>query len=172
MEEQQVTEYPTREWLPDRFGDVQFAHRVPAVKWSYFTQRIRPLADEAAEALWSALFAGVGRPFHPQFALGWMGRFFRRGCSGQGSDLKPGEKYEEGLRRRLGWDHSAVVFLVVAWREVYWAPWSVWLDSLRRDWVPLDTSVLCSESSSRVAVFWEHFGPYFADRGHRRLTGS
>ena len=170
MAESQAADYPTREWGTVRFADVQFRHRVPAVKWDFFVQQIRPLADGAAETLWSALFAGVGRPFHPQFARGWMGQFFRQSSRSQGSDLKAGEQFEEGLCNWLGWEPSATAFLVCAATQVYAASWSVWLDCFHRGWVPLDTSVLCSESSTRVAVFWEGFGPYFARRGARKLT--
>ncbi|AWM35875.1 hypothetical protein GobsT_63970 [Gemmata obscuriglobus] len=170
MAEPQATEYPTREWLTDRFADVQFTHRVPAVKWAYFTQLIRPLAGEAAGILWSALFAGVGRPFHPRLARGWMGELFKRGPRSRGSDFKHGELLDAGLCSRLGWASSAPVFLVFQPTQVYVAPWSVWLDCFRRSWVPFDTSVLCSDSSSKVAVFWEGFGPYFADRGARSLA--
>jgi hypothetical protein len=173
MVESKATDFPTREWDADRFADVQFTHRVPAAKWGYFTQRVRPLADATADTLWAALFAGVGRPFQPRFARGWMGQFFqrgRRGHRGQGSDLKPGELFEEGVSARLGWEPSAAAFLAFQPGQVYVAPWSVWLYCFRRAWVPVDTSILCSESSSRVAVFWEGFGPYFADRGDRRLS--
>ena len=170
MSELHGTDHAAREWTTDRFADVQFRHRVPAVKWAYFSQLIRPLADEDAEFLWSALFAGVGRPFHPRLARGWMGQFFKRGPRGQGSDLKTGESLEEGLCSRLGWDRAATAFLVYEPTQVYFAPWSVMLDCLCRRWVPVDTSVMCSVSSRRVAVFWEHFGPFFARRGDRALT--
>jgi hypothetical protein len=170
VDESRVTECPTREWRSDRCTDTQFGHRVPCVKWDYFSQRVRPLADESADAVWSALFAGVVRPFHYQLARGWMGQLFKTRPRRAGTDLRAGQSLEEGLSATLGWEPSAVVFMVYASNQVYTASWADVLDCLRRHWVPLDTSVMCSESSPRVAVFWEGFGPYFANRGDRGLT--
>ena len=48
-----VMDLPVRKWHFDRAMDVAFAHRVPAMKWDYFAQRVRPLGDESAEVLWA-----------------------------------------------------------------------------------------------------------------------
>src|SRR5579884_3842667 len=66
-----------REWQPDRAGDQDFARAVPAVKWDFFTQKLRPLPDDCAAQGRKHLFAGVVRPFHYVKAKGWMGRIFR-----------------------------------------------------------------------------------------------
>jgi hypothetical protein len=164
------TNFTIRAWQTERFTDVQFSHRVPAVKWDYFTQRMRPLADEPAGTIWSALFAGVGRPFHPRLSRGWMGQVFKNSTRVQGSDLRAGESVEEALSAILDWEPSAAVFLVYVPTQVYTASWADVLDCFRRGWLPIDTLVMCSESSARVAVFWEGFGPYFANRGTRDLV--
>jgi hypothetical protein len=163
-------ECPTREWQAERFADCQFTHLVPAAKWGFFTGRVRPLADKAAAAVWDALFAGVGRPFHYKLAAGWMGQVFRRVRS-KPSDVRGGQSVDEALVGTLGWAADAAAYLVFPGREVYAAGWAGLLDCFRRGWVPLDTLVVCGEASDRVALFWEGFGPYFAHRGERALRG-
>jgi hypothetical protein len=169
VESLQAVDWAAREWDPARFADGQFALRVPAVKWAYFAARMRPLADGPAAEVWGRLFAGVGRPFHYERAAGWMGRVFRR-ARGRPSDLPAGQTVADGLAA-LGWDPAAAALLVYPSRQVYAAAWADVLDGHRRGWVPLDTLVVCSPASSRVAVFWEGYGPYLADRGDRTLVG-
>ncbi|HEY1190398.1 MAG TPA: hypothetical protein VGE74_22380 [Gemmata sp.] len=168
MNEPQADHDWVRDWLPDRFADVQFRGRVPAVKWAFFNQLVRPLADDAAEALWAALFVGVGKPFHFERAGGWMKRVFRK-VTGP-PELDAGQTVADGLHAALGWEPETRVFLVYDPVQVFCASWSAVLDCLRREWVPLGTLVMCCDTSPRAAVFWENFGPYYADRGKRHLV--
>jgi len=167
--ERQEPECSTRDWQPERFADGQFTRLVPKVKWEYFANRVRPLADTPAESVWSALFAGVARPFHYKLATGWMEQVFGRVRS-KPSDVRAGQSVEESLTNTLGWGGEATAYLVYPSREVYAAGWAEMLDSFRRRWVLLDTLVVCSEASDRVAMFWEGYGPYFAHRGARDLV--
>jgi len=169
-DEPRESDYPLRDWQPARFSDWQFSGFIPAVKWGYFAERVRPLADEAAETVWAALFAGVIRPFHYLLAAGWMGKLFQRLRSkpSRPSDIRRGQTVEEALKSTLEWNAAAPVFLVDSSKAVYVAGWADLLDCHRRGWLP-DTFVFCTEASSRVALFWEGCGPYFADRGERCL---
>ncbi|MBY0457679.1 MAG: hypothetical protein K2V38_10100, partial [Gemmataceae bacterium] len=142
---------------------------VEPVKWDLFAARVRPLNEPAAVRLWEALFAGVGRPFHPELAHGWMGRIFRR-VRDTYSDTGPVRTTLEGLVDELGWDSAAPTYTVFSATAAYETTWADWLDFYRRGWWPLDNAVVCAESSPRVAVFWEGFGPYYAKRGHRTLN--
>src|SRR5690349_16724529 len=117
----------TRDWEPTRYADSRFVRDVPTVKWDFFASRVRPLADDVAEKVWDALFAGVGHPFRFERAAGWMGRVFRRVTSAP-SDLRAGTTVKDGLREALGWADEEIVYLVFHRNDVFAAEWKVVLD--------------------------------------------
>jgi len=159
-----------RDWQLERECDQQFARVVPPVKWDYFAGRLRPLADECATAVRERLFAGVVRPFHYQLAKGWMGKVFR--AMRAPPDYR-GLRADEALAEAFGATGVGPAYAVYhyAGNPVYAAECPVMLDCLRRGWLmAADTFVLCAEDTPTVALFWEGSGPYFGERGDRRLT--
>lgn len=172
-DQQSAADLPFREWQFDRAGDRDFARVIPAVKWNFFAERLRPLADDCATRVQEQLYVGVIHPFHYKLAKGWMGKIFRtvlsapkwhdRGLSG-----------EEALAEAFGPTDPGPAFVVyhVVGGPVYIAGWLDMLDLLRRGWLlaACDTFVLCAERSRSVALFWEGTGPYLGDRGRRSLT--
>jgi hypothetical protein len=159
-----------REWIADRFIDAQFKLLVPAVKWSYFSQLIHPMADEPAKVVSDQLFSGVSRPFHYKLARGWMGRVFRRVIE-EASDLKAGQSVADGLSATLSWPDATTTYLVFSDKDVFEAAWSDALRCCQRSWLPIqDHLVICSDPSKQVAFFWEGQGPYFEKRAKRKLA--
>lgn len=154
----------TRAWQGELYGDVQFAHLVPAVKWTFFAGRIRPLTDPAASKVWDALFAGVNRPFDHD-AGGWVMKVFRLM---RPKAAMPGPAVAEELDNAFGWGGNSAAYLVFSSRQVYAATWADLLDCFRRGWVPVDNPChnlyVCGNASDRVAAFMEGQGPYFARR--------
>jgi hypothetical protein len=120
--------------------------------------------------------SNLGRPLrrHPSAVS------LRAGEWVDGKDFPPGHPtysdirsesatVEESLVRTLGWDSNATAFLFFPGRLVYASVWSELLGLYRRRWLPLDTFVIASDASSRLAMYWEGFGPYFEKRGKRVL---
>lgn len=159
----------TRDWQEDLYVDSQFRHLVPAHSWNFFAERLWPLNEVCTGAIWDTLFAGIRAPFHFEHANGWMGSIFRRVTSTCSDIRSESATVEESFVSTLGWDSNATAFLFFPGRLVYASVWSELVGLYRRRWLPLDTFVIASDASSRLAMYWEGFGPYFEKRGKRVL---
>ena len=98
-----------------------------------------------------------------------MADIFRRVIS-RNSDLRTGQKAVDAMATTLGWQLADMAFLVDSSHSVYAACWEDWLECSRRGWIPMEEFVLCSEATQRIALFWEGSGPFFGDRGKRKLV--
>ena len=144
-----VTELQFREWQHDRWGDLVFKARIPAVKWDCFAQKLRPLADDCAARVRERLFAGV----RGRLPLQGGGRVDR----GKSSDTSCparlaaprdliGSGADEGVR--AGRPRTVLRCSPRSRGSVYVTGWPDLLDLLRRGWLTeLDTFVLCAEGT-------------------------
>ena len=163
-----------RDWQPDRWRDQAFKARIPAAKWNFFAQKLKPLADDCAVGLRERLFVGVARPFAYKGAGGWMRPIFKTVLSAPDWLLR-GISQEAALTKAFGPRDPGRAFVVLpgARGPVYAADWPDILDLLRRGWLTecCDTFVLCAEGTCAVALYWESTSFYFGRRKRLSLTG-
>jgi hypothetical protein len=155
---------PCRAWGTREF-DATLLRDVPAARLAEFQSRVRPLADDSAEAVWKRLFRGIRQPFHYKLSTGWMGRALRL------DDRKVRRLLVEQLVTEFGWADDTLVLLVYnAPSSVVAGRWGWVRDCLRAKWVDTwNNVVICSDASRWSAVYWEGDGPRCVNRGDRRL---
>ena len=148
-----------REWKPDKWFDRGFLHSVPSSARREFLRAVRPLSDGLSKRVVGALFAGVKQPFHYVRASGWMARLLRTEPALPAAASV--EQREACLRERLAWQAAEVVLLVYHQPSVYAMCWGGFLGYFRKDWLCLDTMLVCHPKAREVALFWEDGGPIF-----------
>jgi hypothetical protein len=156
-----------REWQPDVWFDKGFLQWVPPPALKEFMRAIRPLSAELHGRVHKSLFAGIKQPFHYRHATGWMRPLLRAGWALPATASV--DQRESYMREKLAWSPSDVVLLVYHQPTTYATTWASFLRYFRKDYINLDTMLVCHPRSREVVLFWEDDGPIFGKRGHREL---
>jgi hypothetical protein len=156
-----------REWQPDVWFDKGFLQWVPPHVVNEFMRVIRPLSAELHGLVHKSLFAGIKQPFHYLHATGWMRSLLRAGSTMPATASV--DQRESYMREKLAWSSSDLVLLVYHQPTTYATTWASFLQYFRKNYINLDTMLVCHSRSREVVLFWEDDGPIFGKRGHREL---